>query len=56
MMEWLFPLAVTVILTVVKQVIKNPTKKEELKAAMIKVRDSIDAAYAIEESTENYSK
>ncbi len=38
----------TLALTVIRAVVKNPTKKARLKAALLKLRDAIDAAYASE--------
>lgn len=35
-------------LAVIRAVVKNPAKKTRLKAALMKLRDAIDAAYAIE--------
>ena len=32
--------------TVIRAVVKNPAKKARLKAALLKLRDAIDAAYA----------
>lgn len=38
----------TLALTVVRQVIKNPAKKAKLRSILMKLRDAIDAAYADE--------
>jgi hypothetical protein len=40
------PMALSIIFQVLKLVIKNPSAKEEMKAACLKLRDSINAAYA----------
>jgi hypothetical protein len=39
---WILSLA----LSVIRAVIKNPRKKEKLREAMMKLRDAIDAAFA----------
>jgi hypothetical protein len=36
----------TLALSVIRSVVKNPAKKARLKAAMLKLRDAIDAAFA----------
>jgi hypothetical protein len=38
----------TLALTVIKAVIKNPQKKAKLRSLMLKLRDAIDAAYGAE--------
>lgn len=38
-------LAINVILTAIKEAVKNPEKKEALKKALLKVRNSIDVLY-----------
>jgi hypothetical protein len=35
-------------LSLIRSVIKNPTKKAKLRALMLKLRDAIDAAYGVE--------
>ena len=35
-------------LTVIRAVVKNPAKKARLKSALLKLRDAINAVYAIE--------
>jgi len=46
-MEDLFlNLGITTILTAIKSSVKNEKKKAQLKAAMLKVRNSINALYA----------
>jgi len=35
-------------LSVIRAVVKNPTKKARLKSVLLKLRDAIDAAYASE--------
>ena len=35
-------------LSVLKSVVKNPKKKAQLKSALLKLRDAIDATYAEE--------
>ena len=36
----------TLALTVIRSVVKNPQKKAKLRAILLKVRDAIDAVYA----------
>ena len=36
----------TFALTIIRAVVKNPKKKAQLKALLLKLRDAIDAAYA----------
>jgi len=48
-MDYFFSMAVSIILTAVKEAVKNPAKKEELKKALLKIRDAISAAYPPEE-------
>jgi hypothetical protein len=36
----------TLALSVIRAVVKNPAKKAKLKAALLKLRDAIDAAFA----------
>ena len=36
----------TLALTIIRAVVKNPQKKARLKALLLKLRDAIDAAYA----------
>ena len=38
----------TLALSVIRAVVKNPAKKARLKSALLKLRDAIDAAYAEE--------
>ncbi len=38
-------MALSVLFSVLKQVVKNPAKKAELKKAMLKLRDTINIAY-----------
>jgi hypothetical protein len=38
----------TLALTIIKSVVKNPKKKAQLKSILLKVRDAIDAAYGEE--------
>ena len=44
-MDFFFSMAVSVVLTAIKQAVKNPEKAEELKRALLKVRDQIEALY-----------
>lgn len=44
--EYWVQLAITVLLTTIKQTVKNPAKKQDLKRAFLKVRDAINALYA----------
>jgi len=39
-------LALSVVFSTFKQVVKNPAKKEQLKKAMLKLRNMINAVYA----------
>ncbi len=41
-------LAMNLMLTILKSVVKNPRKKSALKAKMLKVRDAINAVYGEE--------
>jgi hypothetical protein len=36
---------ITLALTVLRQIVKNPAKKARLKAALVKLRDAISAAF-----------
>ena len=45
-MNFFFDMAVSVVLTVLKEVIKNKEKKAEVRKAMLKISNSIAAAYA----------
>ena len=38
----------TLALTLIRSVVKNPKKKAQLRSLMLKLRDAIDAAYASE--------
>jgi len=38
----------TLALTVIRAVVKNPAKRARLKGLMLKLRDAIDLAYAID--------
>ncbi len=44
--DMLLQMGITFVLTAIKQSFKNPTKKAELKKAMLKVRDQINLLYA----------
>jgi len=44
-MDFYISMAISVILTAIKQAVKNPDKAEELKRALLKVRDQIDLLY-----------
>ena len=35
----------TLALTIIREVVKNPTKKAKLKGVMLKLRDAIDTAF-----------
>lgn len=37
---------ISLVLVVIKEVVKNPAKKAKLKKALLAVRNAIDAAYA----------
>jgi hypothetical protein len=45
MVDYLTSMAISIILTVVKEAVKNPAKAASMKKALIKVRDGIDALY-----------
>lgn len=45
-MDYWLDMALAVMFSTLKQVIKNPVKKAELKKAMLKLRDNINIAYA----------
>lgn len=44
--EFLLQMGITTVLTALKQSFKNPAKKEQLKRAFLKIRNSINALYA----------
>ena len=44
-MDFWTNMAISVVLSVLKEMIKNPAKKEELKKAMLKVRNQIEVVY-----------
>jgi len=44
-MDFCISMAISIILTAIKQAVKNPEKAEELKRAFLKVRDQIDLLY-----------
>lgn len=44
-MDFFLSMAISVILTSIKQAVKNPEKAEEIKRAMLKVRDQISLLY-----------
>lgn len=44
-MDFYLSMAIAVILTGIKQAVKNPEKAEDLKRALLKVRDQIDLLY-----------
>jgi len=50
-MDFWTNLAITVILSSIKQAVRNPESKAALKRALYKVRDAIDALYATDEQT-----
>ena len=37
----------TLALTIIREVVKNPKKKAKLKGVLLKLRDAIDAAFAV---------
>lgn len=45
-------MGISILLTALKDSVKNPKKKEELKRAMLKVRNAINALYAGDEDFE----
>lgn len=45
MADFLISMAISVILTTLKEAIKNPEKKAALKRAMLKIRDNINVVY-----------
>lgn len=44
-MDFYISMAISVILTAIKQAVKNPDKAEDLKRGLLKVRDQIDLLY-----------
>ena len=44
-MDFWFDMATAVILSTIKQVVKNPQKKEDVKKAMLKIRNAINVVY-----------
>ena len=44
-MNFWIPMALSIIFAVLKEVVKNPSSKAELKAAMTKLRDALLLAY-----------
>lgn len=48
-MDVIVSMAITVILLTIKQAVKDPVKKAELRSALTKVRDAITALYPDEE-------
>lgn len=56
-MDWLYDLGVTVIITTLKNAVKNKALKKRIKAAMLKIRDMIMVLYPEEAFTaENAAK
>ena len=49
MKDFWVEMAISVILAVLKQTVKSPEKKAELKKSMLKVRNNIDVVYADDE-------
>jgi hypothetical protein len=49
MFDFYISMALAVLFQVLKQVVKNPKSKEELKKAMLKLRNAINTAYADDE-------
>jgi len=45
-MDMWIGMAASVILTAIKESVKNKTKKKELKAVLLKIRNAINDAYA----------
>lgn len=45
-------LGISIVLSVIKQSVKNPKSKANLKAALLKVRNAINALYAGDEDFE----
>ena len=44
-MDYFFNMAIAVVLAAIKGAIKNPEKAEEVKRALLKVRNAIDLLY-----------
>ncbi len=44
-MDWFEHIAISVLLSALRQAIKNPTKAEHLKEYMLEIRDRIDALW-----------
>ncbi len=49
MPEYLIQMAITVLLSVLKESVKNEQKKADLKKAMLKIRNAINTLYAGDE-------
>ncbi len=45
MYDYLVPMALAILFEVLKNVIKNPKSKAQMKAACLKLRNAINAAY-----------
>jgi hypothetical protein len=42
-------IGLSIVFSVLQQVVKNPEKKEEMKRAMVKLRDQLNMAYPVED-------
>jgi len=49
--NWIFDMAIALVLSAIKTAIKNPDKKVTLRRALLKVRDQINLLYASDEAT-----
>jgi hypothetical protein len=45
MEDFLLNMGITTVLTAIRQSVKNPAKKEQLKRALLKIRNAINALY-----------
>jgi hypothetical protein len=50
MQEFIIGWAINTILTFVKMLVREPHKKDEVRKALLKVRDAIDALYSDDEN------
>lgn len=44
-MDYFISMAISIVLAAIKESVKNPKKKQELQAALLKVRDQINMLY-----------
>lgn len=48
MSDFIISLGINLVLSAIKEAVKNPKKAESLKKAFLKVRDAINALYPVE--------